>query len=172
MSIIDKAKHFAFKHHQGQDRKYNGMPYISHPERVARKISTHPFAGDNLIAAAWLHDTIEDCEYVSADTIEQEFGEHIARIVIELTNTSKCLTHLSRSERKELDRCRLEYASQSAKLIKLADRIDNLHDMRLAPEKFAKLYRKESLLLLGVLRGVYKPFEDELQSLVEDSILC
>jgi hypothetical protein len=64
--IITKAKSFATKAHWGQKRR-NGDEYITHPERVARQVagtlSTAEIVGnpDEIVAAAWLHDVVEDC---------------------------------------------------------------------------------------------------------------
>jgi (p)ppGpp synthase/HD superfamily hydrolase len=52
---------FANNAHKGQKRKYNGRPYIEHPMRVAFAVSLIPEAEPEVIAAAWLHDVVEDC---------------------------------------------------------------------------------------------------------------
>ncbi len=172
-NFIKKAELLAGKYHAGQKRKWTSEPYINHPARVAAKVAKYQADGDllsNMICAAWLHDTIEDCPDMTPPILEAEFGEEITKLVIELTNvTSKSDKKLSRAERKALDRKRLSCISRPAKVIKLADRIDNLSDMRDAPIDFLRIYTEESKLLLETLKGTYEPFENELRKVINDT---
>ena len=78
--MIDKAIAFATKAHEGQLRKGTNLPYILHPMEVGMIVSR--MTDDNeVIAAAVLHDTVEDCDGVSLEMIREEFGEKVARIV-------------------------------------------------------------------------------------------
>lgn len=151
--MIPEAAAFAAKAHEGQTRKYlnRHRPYIVHPGRVAARVSMLPNASDELVAAAWLHDTMEDCPGLTLDALYQ-FGMPVTRLVQELTNTSK-MTHpdASRAVRKQLDRDRIATISTDAQIIKACDRIDNLLDMRGAPSDFAAIYAQESSSLLVVL---------------------
>lgn len=167
--IVKTAAEFAMKYHSGQLRKWSNEPYIKHPARVALKVSGCSLATDEIVAVAWIHDTLEDCPEVTPQLIEGIFGEYIVRLVIQLTNKSKGREGLTRAERKALDRHYLSLADKETKLIKLADRIDNLSDIRDVPQDFALKYKKESLLLLEVLRGIYQPFEKELEELCKNT---
>jgi hypothetical protein len=95
-----------------------------------------------VIAAAWLHDTVEDTEATLED-IRNEFGDHVARLVGELTDVSKP-SDGNRAVRKAIDRAHLAGASPEAKSVKLADLIDNCRG-------FCRIYLGEMAALLGVL---------------------
>lgn len=149
MSVIFAAATFANDAHAGQKRKYSGDPYILHCARVAaRTMLVVP--QEWAVAAAWLHDTIEDCG-VSYRTIHDKFGLEVAETVIALTNPSKKYPHLSRPGRKEMDRNHLRKQSNDVKNIKAIDRIDNLREMGDAPSDFLKMYCEESRLLADCL---------------------
>ena len=163
MSLILRAARFAKKRHEGQTRA-NGPPYIQHPARVAGRTTLLPDATEEMVAAAWLHDVIEDCDVYLAE-IENEFGLYVASLVNELTNTSKG-TGLNREGRKKQDRERLATVSHEAKLIKLLDRIDNLGELNGKPSGFAKQYAKESELLVQVVEDASHELVEELRTLV------
>jgi (p)ppGpp synthase/HD superfamily hydrolase len=154
-SIILNAARYAERFHRGQLRKYTNQPYIIHPARVAGRISIYAFATDNMVAAAWLHDVIEDCN-VSFDSLNNAFGRDIAYMVDELTNPSKFYTHLSRDKRKQIDREHIKTISNEAKIIKIYDRIDNLLDFPITDSNaidFMKSnYYRESRLLFNELK--------------------
>jgi len=93
--LIRKAFDLAVEAHSGQRRK-TGEPYIYHPIAVASIVANEIGLGANSIAAALLHDVVEDTPYTFAD-LEEIFGETITKIVNGLTKISR----LSK------DRCRL-----------------------------------------------------------------
>lgn len=162
--IVKSAADFARAKHDGQQRKYTGEPYFTHPSRVAAMVDARG-ATDCEIAAAYLHDVVEDCG-VSLHEIKERFGQEVASLVGELTNTSKA-SGLPRATRKEMDRERLRSCSESAKRIKLCDRIDNLIDMAVTCDapKFAVLYAEESELLGIAIGEADELLRDELASL-------
>jgi (p)ppGpp synthase/HD superfamily hydrolase len=164
MNLIIQAAKFAEKAHRGQLRKYTNRPYIEHPGRVAARLCRHPrFTNDEFIAAAWLHDVVEDCG-VKLDDIWREFNcfTSIHHIVHDLTNPSKQHPELSRAERKALDRKHIASLIPGVKCIKLADRIDNLLDMAGADEDFKRLYGTESMQLYReALVGTDPELEEE-----------
>lgn len=174
-AIIAKAKRFAEKAHKGQERKYNKQPYIVHPERVSQQISLHPHCTGEMIAAAFLHDVVEDCG-VSLSTIRAEFGNQIADLVGWLTNPSKGST-APRAERKKLDREHISRAPLEAKLIKIVDRLDNISDLCdrdgriLAPLNFVDLYLAESKLLLQAL-AENEPNPTKVGGICTDTLFC
>lgn len=165
MNLISQAEQFARKAHEGQVRQYNGAPYITHPERVANKVAAIDIAPAEAVAAAWLHDVVEDCG-VTGDEIGQEFGAIVRDLVLELTNPSKARPDLNRAARKQMDREHIAKASHGARVIKLIDRIDNLNEMQGCGDDFLTLYKSESRLLLDVLRGTDAALESELEALL------
>lgn len=151
---VNKALQFASVAHKGQVRKYSGEPYINHPIAVAKIVESVPH-DKNMIAAALLHDVVEDCE-VSLEQIEQQFGADIASLVENLTDVSKPEDG-NRKIRKAIDREHSGNASPRAASIKLADMIHNSEDIIKNDPNFAKVYIAEKKLLLQVLsHGDYK----------------
>jgi (p)ppGpp synthase/HD superfamily hydrolase len=104
---------------------------------------------DAMLAAALLHDVVEDTEH-TIDDIRAEFGDDIAVLVSDLTDVSK-LEDGNRQVRKAKDRAHSGTASDRAQTVKLADLISNSMDIVKHDPKFAKYYMQEKLLLLGVL---------------------
>lgn len=155
MNLIIKAALFAKNAHQGQLRKYTRRPYIEHPMRVAGQTALAG-APEQVVAAAWLHDVLEDCPMQEIHFYAQ-FGrqKQLVRTVLELTNRSKSPEHADkdRAERKAIDREALADASAWAKIVKLIDRADNLREMHGASGTFKKLYIEESQLLVKALEN-------------------
>ena len=161
--MLVKAVRFAHEAHKGQCRKYNPVPYITHPLRVMNRAML--FTDDpEVLCAAVLHDVVEDCGITHA-TLVQTFSQRVADLVLALTNHSKLThPHANRAERQALDHQRIAGIPREAKLIKLIDRIDNLNEIP-PTEGFLKKYQSESTLLLEVLRGTHSELEAELESL-------
>ena len=81
MSLIKKAQSFANNAHEGQVRKYGGEPYIDHPIRVAMLlIEFIPNISEEMVAAALLHDVLEDTD-TTLDDLIVEFGYAVAHLV-------------------------------------------------------------------------------------------
>ena len=76
--MINKAIAFAVKAHEGQPRKGTEIPYIFHPLEVGMIVSRIT-DDEEVIAAAVLHDTVEDCDTVTLDNIRKEFGDRVGR---------------------------------------------------------------------------------------------
>lgn len=149
--LIDAAFEFARIAHAGQVRKYTGEPYITHPVTVAKLVAS--VTDDcEMIAAAFLHDVIEDCGVTPAALAGQDlgFGPGIARLVVELTDIS-VPSDGNRARRKDIDRQHLAAASPRAKTIKLADLIDNSASIIAGDPRFASVYMAEKVALLSVL---------------------
>ena len=84
--LISRAERFARVCHEGQFRKGKAKePYVNHLEEVA-KLTERWGGEENAIAAAWLHDTVEDCPPTSFADLASLFGDEIAGIVAELTD--------------------------------------------------------------------------------------
>ena len=163
MTLVQRAEYLARRAHAGQKRKYDGRPYIVHPEKVATEVAKLPGVTDIEIAAAWLHDVIEDCDEWFAKEIRLEFPPEVEILVCELTNPSKD-SKAPRWVRKTLNRNHSRNASLWARKIKLIDRICNLHDMSHdnAPLDFRLLYCNESEQLAVALHGTDEELEHRL----------
>ena len=141
--LLLKAAHFAANKHRDQRRKDDeASPYIIHPISVALIISEIGGVTDEeVLAAALLHDTIEDTE-TTADELEHVFGRRIRSLVEEVTDDKA----LPKRERK---RMQIEHAatiSKDAALIKLGDKISNVNDViENPPAKWDITRRKEYL---------------------------
>lgn len=143
LPLIIKASEFALKAHDGQLRKYNKAPYITHPARVAKETAKLHGSTEEMVAAAWLHDVVEDTP-ITLETIRQEFGEKVAELVGWLTNEPKVVGE-NRAVRKKKAVVRLNGAPKDAQRIKMLDRMDNLGEMDyLSDITFAKIYVAES----------------------------
>ncbi|MCA9029231.1 MAG: bifunctional (p)ppGpp synthetase/guanosine-3',5'-bis(diphosphate) 3'-pyrophosphohydrolase [Planctomycetaceae bacterium] len=148
--LVRKAAEFARVAHEEADqkRKYSAEPYIVHPEAVAKTVASVT-DDEIMIAAAWLHDVVEDTP-ITLEQIAAEFGDDVARLVDDLTNASK-KSDGNRARRKEIDRQHTAQADPRAKTVKLADLIDNLTGIATSDPEFAKTYLKEKELQLQVL---------------------
>jgi len=165
--IIAKAMIFAAHAHDsmGQKRKYSGLPYWSHTEAVADIVASVTNDVD-MIAAALLHDTVEDTKVV-IEEISSVFGTRIASLVSDLTDTSK-LSDGNRAARRAIDREHTSRASVDAKTIKLADLIHNSADILSADKNFAKVYMNEKRQLLEVLKEGDAVLFDRAKSFVDN----
>jgi (p)ppGpp synthase/HD superfamily hydrolase len=164
MSLIIKAAALAARAHAGVPRKHTGFPYIYHPARVAGRVGILPGATEEMVAAAYLHDVLEDTT-ITKEEIEAETNAQVAFYVDCMTNKSKGLK-LPRAERKALDRKHLSEVPFEIKQIKAIDRIDNLLEISGATTDFKKLYAEESMLLADVLGT--GPLVDELRSIARN----
>jgi guanosine-3',5'-bis(diphosphate) 3'-pyrophosphohydrolase len=124
------AVHFAAEKHRTQRRKDgDDSPYINHPIEVAETLARIGGVRDvELLAAAILHDTVEDTETTAAE-LEARFGAAIRDIVLEVTDDKS----LPKAERKQLQVAHAPHISHEAKLVKLADKISNLRDILDSP---------------------------------------
>ena len=147
--LIQRAKAFAIHAHRDHKRKYTGVPYHTHLEEVANIVASVT-SDEEMIAAAWLHDTVEDTATTIGD-IEAAFGSTVAHLVWHLTDVSKP-SDGNRAARKAIDREHLSHAHPDAKTIKLADLISNSADIVVNDPKFAKVYLGEKYLLLPFLK--------------------
>lgn len=154
-SVIISAARLAKRAHEGQVRKYTGRPYFDHPARVAAAVACLHDATENMVAAAFLHDVLEDVHDVPRAVVEQEILEstnnRVLSLVSWLTNSSTGLD-LPRAHKKQMDFDRLLHAPEEAKRIKMLDRLDNLQEMGNAPDDFRRMYAEESKLLLDAIR--------------------
>jgi (p)ppGpp synthase/HD superfamily hydrolase len=165
MTIVEKARVFATAAHAavGQLRKYTNEPYIVHPFEVAMTVK-QVGGTPEMIAAAFLHDTVEDT-HVTLEIIEREFGPEIKELVFFLTDASKP-EHGNRATRKAIDREHISRADARAQTIKLADIVSNCTSIVKYDPEFAKVYLEEKRLLLEVLTKGDKILLDRARKIV------
>lgn len=151
MNIVQKAQVYAMAAHASvkQLRKYTNEPYIVHPMEVASIVAGVPGATQEMVAAAILHDVIEDTGCTFTD-IHMAFGIEIATLVGWLTDVSKPEDG-NRAHRKAIDREHTAQAPTEAQTIKLADLISNSRSIMEHDPQFAVVYLAEKRLLLEVL---------------------
>ena len=139
MGLVLRATAFAALKHRDQRRKdAEASPYINHPIALADLLWDLGGVRDPVvIAAALLHDTIEDTE-TSATELRRAFGAKVAGIVGDVTDDKR----LPKERRKELQIEHAAHISKSAKLVKLADKICNLRDILASPPKDWSIERK------------------------------
>lgn len=167
VSLILSATAFAADKHRNQRRKdVQASPYINHPIALANVLKNEGGIADGkVLAAALLHDTIEDTD-ATVEELEAAFGKEITTIVLEVTDDKS----LPKAERKRLQ---VEHAcsiSHRAKLVKLADKICNLRDMSVSPpagwpEKRVQEYFEWAKAVVEGLRGTNSALEKLFDSI-------
>jgi len=146
--IVKKAFEFAQKKHEGQLRMYSHLPYFSHPKYVSEIIGQ--LTDDKiLIAAALLHDVIEDTD-TSLSEVKKQFGKDVAFLVDELTNKPE---EMEGRKKKEYMYEKIRNMSSPAFTIKLADRYHNIifleQDCRTRDRfSFLKWYYENTIYIL------------------------
>lgn len=168
--LILRAVAFAAHKHRDQRRKdKDASPYINHPIALANVLWQEGGVRDpHVIAAALLHDTLEDTE-TSWQELRGEFGEEIADVVLEVTDTK----WIKKEVRKRLQVARARYSSAMAKHVKLADKICNVRDLAAHPPANWPLERKRQYFdwakeVVDQLRGTHAELErrfDEVYAL-------
>ena len=134
MDIKEKAKLFAINAHYGQVRKSEvDKPMIIHPINVANILCEYGF-DDNVIAAGYLHDVVEDTKYEDKDILK-EFGEDILSLIMGDSEPDK---KLSWEERKQYTIDEVKTLDIRHKAIVCADKISNLEDLQIVFEKNGK----------------------------------
>lgn len=161
--LILRAVAFAAHKHRDQRRKdKDASPYINHPIQLAKVLWEEGGVRDaEVIAAALLHDTLEDTE-TTLQELRGEFGEDIAEIVLEVSD----IQWIRKQVRKRLQVARARYSSEQARLVKLADKICNLRDMSAHPPAGWPLERKQQYFdwakeVVDRLRGTHAVLEQK-----------
>lgn len=170
MNMIAKATLFADQAHDGQVRKFTGLPYISHTMEVMQ-IVRGVSADDDILAAAVLHDVIEDCGITYTD-LAAEFNERVAYLVYQVTNTAD-ESDGNRDTRAYINRTILKDVSADAQTIKLADIISNVSGVDIALEcdpVWTRLYLEEKRELLKVLNKGDRELRIRAYNLVEKGL--
>ena len=148
--LEQKAWEFAKKAHHGVFRKFRQAPYFDgHVAKVygiLKQYDTRPTLG----AAAILHDTIEDVDFVTFDLIKSKFGSKVASLVKELTSDDELVKKHGKSNYL-LNK--MTYMSEDALLIKLCDRFQNVSDMYAASAGFRSKYYYETRFIIDNLKS-------------------
>jgi guanosine-3',5'-bis(diphosphate) 3'-pyrophosphohydrolase len=165
--LIRKAFEISVDAHSEQRRK-TGEPYIFHPIAVAKIVAMEIGLGATSIAAALLHDVVEDTKY-TIDDMEQLFGETIARIVNGLTKISRLNKEQDASIQAENFRKMLLTLHDDVRviLIKIADRLHNMQTMDAMPSHKQVKIASETLYIYAPLAhrlGLYN-IKTELEDL-------
>ena len=167
----EQALAYAAHAHQGQTRS-SGAPYISHPVRVANIVQQYKKSHniDELIQAAYLHDTIEDTD-TTHEALQDLFGGLVASLVLELTSDLEQIKKIGKKD--YLAKKMAHELSSWGLVIKLADRLDNVSDIATAKDaKWRAKYKAETEHIMDylernrVLSGTHK----KLISLIRDKI--
>ena len=123
--LVAGAHELATDAHAGQRRKDDGTPYITHPETVAGLLDDAGF-GDEVIAAALLHDVVEDTD-MGSEELRERFGDRVAELVEALSEDGDISDY---EDRKREHREQVEESGSDAVAIYIADKLSNLRDMR------------------------------------------
>ena len=154
MDTVLKAMKFSAEKHRNQRRKDSEKtPYINHPIDVAAELGQAGVVDPDVIAAALLHDTIEDTD-ATTEEVSELFGDEILNIVLACSDDKS----LAKVERKKEQIRHAEFASNKAKLVKLSDKYSNMKTMFDNPPS---QWSKE--VVLGYVYWTYavvRPFPD------------
>jgi len=166
LELTKKAFIFAKSAHKNQTRKFSGLPYIVHPTEVANlvsKFTNNPI----LVAASYLHDTIEDTE-TTYEILKLEFGKTVADLVQELTSLSKEEIKNAGGKAKYLT-TKMMKMSKDALTIKLCDRLDNVSDVN-ASEGFKERYYAETKYILDNLTRSLDSTQKKIVNAIKEKI--
>jgi guanosine-3',5'-bis(diphosphate) 3'-pyrophosphohydrolase len=166
-----KAIDFAAQKHRDQRRKGRAAsPYINHPIAVVSILAEVGGIQDRtVLIAAILHDTIEDTD-TTADELSHNFGEHISRLVQEVTDDKS----LPKEKRKELQIKHAPGLSHEATLIKLSDKIHNTGEIANDPPPDWPLERRLEYIswaesVIGNCPRVNRKLEQKFSSVIEEA---
>ncbi|XP_001369058.1 guanosine-3',5'-bis(diphosphate) 3'-pyrophosphohydrolase MESH1 isoform X7 [Monodelphis domestica] len=169
-ALLLEAVDFAARKHSKQRRKDpEKTPYINHPIGVAHILTKEAAVTDiAVLQAALLHDTVEDTD-TTLEEVEEHFGAEVRSIVEEVTDNKA----LSKLERKQLQVKNAAHSSRPAKLVKLADKLYNLRDLkRCTPvgwsEQRVQEYFEWAAQVAKGLQGTSPQMEEALQKLFQE----
>lgn len=156
---MEKAIAFATRAHEGQFRKGTTRPYIVHPLEVGDIVASMT-EDREVISAAILHDTIEDCEGITEEVICREFTERVAYLVVQ-ESEDKSKTWM---ERKGATITHLREAPKEVQMIGLADKLSNMRDIdRDYPQYGEELWQRFRMKDKSVIGWYYKGIRDSLK---------
>jgi (p)ppGpp synthase/HD superfamily hydrolase len=170
LPLLFQALQFAADHHRDDRRKGSAAsPYINHPIAVASELVEAGVDVPEVLAAALLHDTVEDT-VATPEAIEREFGERVRELVEAVTDEQS----LPSRERKRLQEVHAPGLDPRAKLIKIADKTCNAHDVGHAPASGWSLERRRDYLdwterVVAGCRGVNPALEGRYDSVLAEA---
>jgi (p)ppGpp synthase/HD superfamily hydrolase len=173
-SILEnKALEYATDKHKSQKRK-DGSQYIEHPKRVAEIVKKYKSSSkiDELVKAAFLHDTIEDTDTTEED-LEKLFGGLVASLVRELTSDKEKAKEVGKTSYLS---DKMKNMSSWGLVIKLSDRLDNVSGLKtVKSKKFVEKYKKETSDILNnlekerkILSRTHKKLIKEIRNKLEE----
>ena len=143
--MVARAIAFATKAHEGQFRKGTKRPYIVHPLEVGEIVATLTF-DEEIISAALLHDTIEDCQGITREVLAQEFSERVAALVAQ-ESEDKSKTWFD-----------------EVRMIGLADKLSNIRDIdRDYPVMGEELWNRFRMKEKNTIGWYYKGLRESLR---------
>lgn len=160
-----RALTFATKHYGDLTRKSSAIPYIIHPIRITsilRAAGFDEFKDEDIMISALFHDLIEDTD-TTPDLIESEYGAIVASVVNELSKPKR--------GSKEDWLKTFENASKEAKIVKMADRIDNLLDMEMGPIEKRKSYAEQAKLIVKYCGNADVKLARKLQEIIDNILI-
>ena len=161
--MVARAIAFATKAHEGQFRKGTKRPYIVHPLEVGEIVATLTF-DEEIISAALLHDTIEDCQGITREVLAREFSERVAALVAQ-ESEDKSKTWF---ERKSHTIEHLKYAPYEVRMIGLADKLSNIRDIDrdypvMGEELWNRFRMKDKEIIGWYYKGIMEALSEAFQ---------
>jgi len=163
---IDNVIEFITMAHDGQTRNYTGEPYVEHPMEVARIVRDTVGLDYDMIAAAMMHDILEDTDHPLSEV--EKHGGMVAATFVEWLSNKEYPEATTRKERKALIAAHLAKAPNEVKTIKLADISHNTPTIIIHDPKFAKVYVAENKLLLKSLKGGHPALYAKVEKILYD----
>lgn len=173
IDIVALASNFAKEKHEGQTRRFVGGSYWEkHLAVVVGILEQKGITDKEILAAAWLHDCVEDTETTYGE-IQDNFGDTVSSLVFELTSVPgydnfEKSTYLSK---------KMQTMSDDALLIKLADRYANVLDGKHATPKYRHKYAEETIQIMEQLKsrvektgGVHLELYRDILSMCKENI--
>lgn len=163
MNIIEKARQYAISCHDETNHKYDGKPYYFHLRMVYNEAEKYISLvderdRDNFLAAAWVHDVIEDCRQTYNDVLNAT-NKEVAELAYALTNEKG----KNRAERANYKYYEGIKKCKHAVLLKICDRIANFRYSIEAKSSMAEMYAKENI---SFITSIYdKQYEDAFMDL-------
>lgn len=152
MSKLESAELFAKTKHAGMKRKDGATDYFEHLKSVVNRLQNIGITDEDMLCAAWLHNTLEDTS-TTFDELIQRFGKEVAVLVFSLSKDQT----IARKQ-KELQYVKqLKDATWQAKIIKLCDIASNLKELKtsgLSKNKRNKFVRQRRHYLNAIKKGI------------------
>jgi GTP diphosphokinase / guanosine-3',5'-bis(diphosphate) 3'-diphosphatase len=170
MSIVDNARRIAHEAHKGQMRKWSeNTPYIVHPEECAEKARSLQGVDDVDVAAALLHDVVEDCGDQWKEVIEKECGADVLALVMELTFPTEGAEWAGkpRAEKNVIRFAQMRRMTLRAKRLKMIDTWHNLKSMGNAPYKLVRKTVDEAYERLDILKDADEQMAVDLKEMID-----